>query len=334
MNESQVSWRHGGIGARAAALCLGVLAFTACSDRIDPALVGTLEWDRATVLAEVSEPVIEVLAQEGDIVQQGAVLLRLDPRRTDAELAEATAMVQHARARLAEAVKGARIEDIDAARAEVARAQSDANNAATTRERYTEIRRQGLISQSTLDDATNALRMARASEQAARARLAERLHGTRPEQIAQVEAALDAAEARRTQLELTRERLDVRAPHAGRVDALPFRLGDQPPAGASLVTMLTGTAPYARVHVPERRRAAMQPQQKYLVHVDGTARPYAAHVRMVSSEASFTPYYALSGDDASRLVYRAELMLDEARARELPAGLPVNAEPWNDAGGE
>lgn len=315
---------------RALIALAGALSLGACANDTEPALVGTLEWDRANVLAEVSEPVIEIAVEEGRIVEQGALLLRLDPRRTDAQLAEAEALARQARAQLAEAVKGARIEDIDAARADLARARSDASNAARTQERYTEIRRQGLIAQAALDDATTALRMAEASERAARARLAERLHGTRPEQIAQAEAALAAAEARLAQLRLTRERLDVRAPHAGRVDALPFRLGDQPATGATLVTLLTGPTPYARVYVPERQRADMRPAQRYTVHVDGADEPYAAHVRTVSSEAAFTPYYALSGDDASRLVYRAELVLDGERASALPAGLPVSAEPAVD----
>jgi HlyD family secretion protein len=48
-------------------------------------------------------------------------------------------------------------------------------------------------------------------------------------------------------------------------------------------------------------------------------------VRSVRSEASFTPYYALSGDDATRLVYRAELVLEGAGAADLPAGLPASA---------
>ena len=43
-------------------------------------------------------------------------------------------------------------------------------------------------------------------------------------------------------------------------------------------------------------------------------------------EAAFTPYYALSGDDASRLTWRAEAVLEGAGAAALPAGLPLDAE--------
>jgi len=56
------------------------------------------------------------------------------------------------------------------------------------------------------------------------------------------------------------------------------------------------------------------------VHVDG--RTFAGTVRTIRSEAGFTPYYALTGDDATRLTYLAEIQLDAVAAR-LPAGLPV-----------
>ena len=126
-------------------------------------------------------------------------------------------------------------------------------------------------------------------------------------------------------LELTRARLTIRAPRAGRVDALPFKLGDRPPQGASVVSFLVGDAPYARVFVPETQRATTQQGAKFLVRVDGVAQPFTAHLERIRSEAAFTPYYALSGDDASRLTYRAELVLEGDAARKLPAGVPCQA---------
>ena len=62
------------------------------------------------------------------------------------------------------------------------------------------------------------------------------------------------------------------------------------------------------------------------VKVEGVDEPFEATVRSIASESSFTPYFALTGEDASRLVYRAELVLKGEAARRLPAGLPVQAE--------
>ncbi|MGB7737546.1 MAG: hypothetical protein WBM03_00405, partial [Steroidobacteraceae bacterium] len=57
--------------------------------------------------------------------------------------------------------------------------------------------------------------------------------------------------------------------------------------------------------------------------VDGHAERIKGTVRYVSAEAAFTPYYALTQKDRSRLAYLAEITLDDPAARALPAGVPV-----------
>lgn len=305
---------------------IALVALGACArDTNPPSLLGTLEWDRIAVPAEVSEPITQIRVSEGDAVQAGQLLLTLDPRRTQAQLDAAQADVQRLGAALDKLRHGARIETIDGVRAALARAQSTAANARIARDRAADIRRRGLNSQADLDNANTALRQADADVKASQANLAELLNGTRPEDLAQGEAALATAKAQAAQLGITLERLSVHAPRAGRVDALPFRLGDRPPAGASVVSLLVGDAPYAQVFVPESQRVGLQQGARFSVHVDGVAQAFTATLRRIRSEASFTPYYALSGDDASRLTYRADLFLDGDAARKLPAGVPCQA---------
>ena len=288
--------------------------------------LGTTEWDRAAVLAEISEPVVALKVEEGQMVAAGDLLLQLDTRRTDAQLQAAQADAQRLEAQLDELRHGARQETIDNAHAQMARAQSDADNAVRERDRIAELRKSNLISQQDFDRADNAARVTRATLNAQRAQLQELLHGTRPEQLAQAEAALIGAQASARHLLLLRERLEVRAPRAGRIDALPYRLGDQPPAGATLISMLTGELPYARVFIPEQHRAALRVGQSFTVYVDGVDKPFTAILRSVRSEATFTPYYALNGDDANRLSYRAEIVLQGDAAKQLPPGIPCRAQ--------
>lgn len=301
-------------------------ALCGCARDSGPApLLGTLTWDRIAVPAEASEPITQILVNEGDTVQPGQLLLTLDPRRTQAQFDAAQADAQRLTAALDELRHGARIETIDAARAALARARTTAANARIARDRAADIRKRGLNSQADLDNANTALRQADADVAAARANLAELLNGTRPEDLAQGEAALAQAKAQAAQLAITLDRLSVHAPRAGRVDALPFRLGDRPPAGASVVSLLVGDAPYAQVFVPESQRAGLQHGARFSVRIDGVTQPFTATLQRIRSEASFTPYYALSGDDASRLTYRADLFLDGEAARKLPAGVPCQA---------
>ena len=295
-----------------------------CHGASDAPLLGTLEWDRIGVAAEVSEPIIHISVAEGDTVAAGAPLLELDPRRTDADLARANAQVSLAQAQLDELRHGARAETVEASRADLARAGAEADNAQRELQRNRELLATHAISESTFRRVETDARSASDAQRAARARLQELLHGTRPEQIDQAEATLAAAQAEAQSLKLRRERLSVRAPRAGRIDALPFKLGDQPPAGATVVSLLAGDAPYARVYVPASRRAHLAVGAHCQVKVEGVEATFAATLSSLRADPAFTPYYALTGDDASRLAYRAELRLGGG-ATQLPAGLPVNA---------
>lgn len=309
----------------AAVACTGL---SGCDDPGPAPILGTLEWDRVAVTAELAEPVLKWDVAEGDRVEAGTVLLELDPRRQDARIAEAKSDLAMSEARLAELANGATVETIDAARANLARTRAAQEDAETEYTRVAELRKRELVAQSAVDQALAARNQRRAETSQADAQLRELTRGTRPEQIDQATAGVAAARAALESLKLTRERLTVRAPRAGRIDALPFRAGDQPPVGAELVSMLVGDTPYARVFVPAPRRTAVDTGTRFQITVEGIATPFTAKLRSIRSEPSFTPYYALAGDDASRLVYRAELLLDAGNGvAELPAGLPLTAVP-------
>lgn len=309
---------------RRIALLLIALTLAACA-RGPAELPGTLEWDRVALPAEASEPILKLAVNEGDAVAARQVLAELDPRRMDARIAGAEAQVAQLEARLDELVRGARSETIDAARARLAQARAAQTESERTYARIAELRKRQWVAANAFDQAQAARNAAQAETRAAAAQLDELLNGTRSEQLAQARATLEAAQESLRELRVSRERLTLRAPRAGRVDALPFKLGDQPPAGATVVSLLVGDAPYARVFVPAPQRAALVQGMRFEVKVEGVDAPFPATLRRIAREASFTPYFALAGDDASRLVYRAELVLEGEAAKRLPAGLTAQA---------
>ena len=307
-----------------------VASLAACGEP-PPQVLGTLEWDRITLPAPVAERIVRIDVREGEVVAAGAPLLQLELTRSAAQAEAATALARQSRDALAEMQAGARSEQVAQARATLASAQAQAAEARASLGRLRPLAARQLVAKSDLDRAVAAAGSADGQVRAAQAVLDELLHGTRPERIAQGEAALAAAQAQATVQAASLGKLEVRAPRAGRVDSLPYRLGDQAPVGAPLAILLVGEAPYARVYVPEPLRAGVKPGQAARVFVDGREGSIAGHVRMVRSEPSFTPYYALSGDDAARLSYLAEVVLDAPV--DLPAGVPVRVEFVEAAGG-
>ncbi|MDQ2640354.1 MAG: HlyD family efflux transporter periplasmic adaptor subunit, partial [Pseudomonadota bacterium] len=188
--------------------------------------------------------------------------------------------------------------------------------------RIEELAGRQLVALAEVDRARAAAESADAQVRASGQALLELERGTRGEQLAQGEAAVQAALAQAETQRVQLGRLTLVAPRDGVIDSLPFRLGDQPAPGAPLVVMLAGEAPYARVYVPETLRARVKVGDQVRVHVEGSEQAWPGTVRMIRSDPSFTPYYALVGQDVSRLTYLAEVQL-EAAARDLPAGLPL-----------
>jgi HlyD family secretion protein len=315
----------------APAAALAVLA-AACGGNGDT-LLGTLERDRVELVAEAREPIVEVAVREGEAVEEGRLLLRLDPAAAEARLAQARSQAAQAERRHAELVAGARSEVRREARARVAAAAARAQAELQEFERVEKLVADGLMPLSALDR-QRALKDGTAAEEgAARERLAELEHGTRAEIVDQAAAALAAARAEVAGLELSLARHAVVAPRAGIVDALPYELGERPPAGAPVAVLLAAGQPYARVFIPEPRRAGVAAGDPASIRVDGSDRDWRAEVRYVSAEAAFTPYYSLNERDRGRLSFLAEIVLTEPEAAALPTGLPVEARLLDDRAG-
>jgi HlyD family secretion protein len=309
---------------RLSAPLLAALLLAACADE-PPQALGTLEYDRIALPAPAAERIVAVEVREGDTVTEGQTLLRLESTRLGPQAEAATANAQAQAARLEELQAGARSEQVAQARAALAAAQAQARETASQRARFEALGKRQLVARADVDRTRAAADSAAAQVRQAQAVLAELEHGSRAEQVAAGEAAVRAAQAQAQVSAVSLGKLGVVAPRAGRVDSLPYKLGDQAPVGAPLAILLVGAAPHARIYVPEPLRAGIQAGDAARVFVDGRDGSFAGHVRSIRTEPVFTPYYALIGKDAARLSYLAEIELG-SDAAGLPAGLPVRVE--------
>ena len=290
-------------------------------------MVGTLERDRIEIKVESSEPILSRHVLDGQAVRAGDLLMRQDPSRLQSHLDLALAQRDQAAARLAELQRGPRQETIRETRARLAAAEAQTVNAKAERDRSRDVFDRGLSSQSALDQAETRWKSAVAEEQAVREALRAQVAGTTREELDQARAALKAAEARLAQRQLDLERAELRAPVDGIVDKLLFQVGERPPAGTTVAVLLDSSRIFARFYVPESLRAEIVPGRQLQAAIDGAGETLTGTVRWVSTDASFTPYFALTEHDRSRLSYLAEMDLPEAG--ELPSGTPLVVQRGN-----
>ncbi len=321
----------------AAAIALSALlpgALTACSrGDSEPRLVGTLERDRIELVAEESEPIMSLDVREGEHVASGQILVHQETEVARARAAQAEAQVAQARQHLTELERGERVEVVQQARARLAAARAMDERDEREFRRVSELVKQRLVSQSQLDQARAASDSSHASLHEAQEQLNVLLRGNRVEEIDQARSALAASESAAKELEITDARLMVRATRPGVIEALPYRMGERPPKGNPVVVMLADTPAFARVYVPESERIHIRAGTKALVYVDGRDQPLNGFVRYVASDSAFTPYFALTQRDRSRLAFLAEVEVSDAETKSLPAGVPVEVRLLGDGSG-
>ena len=86
-----------------------IMALSACSEKPNQAL-GTLEWDRVNGRAVVSETIVDIFVKEGQRVEAGQALVKLDTGMQEAQVSRAQGQVNQAQWKLNQLESGYRTE--------------------------------------------------------------------------------------------------------------------------------------------------------------------------------------------------------------------------------
>jgi len=232
-------------------------------------LVRTLQFSgRVTTLSRVevgstvTGRVAAVAVREGDAVEAGQVLLRLEDDEWRAALAQAAAGARQSAARLVGLRGGSR----DAASAGVAQADAQVNAAEAELRRTRDLVAQGFLGQARLDEVERAAAVARAQRTAAQAQR-QGLDNTGSDivqaqaQLALSEAAADAARVRLSQSV-------VRAPADARVLGREVEPGQIVQPGRALLTLALAGPLELVAQVDERFLEELKPGQTATVLAD------------------------------------------------------------------
>ncbi|MBE9048019.1 efflux RND transporter periplasmic adaptor subunit [Pleurocapsales cyanobacterium LEGE 10410] len=194
----------------------------------------------------------QVLVREGDRITAGQPLARLDIRNLETQRQQLVAEKARSQAQLTELERGARVEDIDAARAEVRDIEQQLKLQAKQRERREYLYNQGAISREELDEYAFGEGSLQARLSRAKSNLAELENGTRPEQIAAQQATVQQLEAQIADLDVTIDKSTLKAPFNGIVAVRELDEGTVANAGQSVIRLIENASPEARIGMPAR----------------------------------------------------------------------------------
>lgn len=287
-------------------------------------LSGNFEVDDAQLGFKTPGRVIGRTVREGDRVQSGQLIARLDDAEQQSQLALRRAELAAAEAQLAELEAGSRPQEIAAAAATLRSAEADRDRVRLDFARQEELRKKQVISDRDFETAQTQLKVAeaRAAEAAERLKLIQ--EGPRVETIRQARARTEQARAAvalaTTQLENTR----LTSPLAGVVLSHNIEPGEFVSAGTPVVTVAETTHLWVRAYLDQPDLGRVRHGQKVIVRTDSfPGRDFEGIVGFIASEAEFTPKTVQTPKERVKLVFR--LKIDVANPKdELKPGMPAD----------
>jgi HlyD family secretion protein len=273
-----------------------------------------------------TERIAAVLVQEGDRVQQGQVLARLDTSRLEPQVAQAQAQVAAQAAVVDRLHNGNRPEEVAQARAALDSAKADAENARRQAERFRSlIAASGgrAASQQDLDNANAALDVANAKVASAQKALDLEIAGPRKEDVAQAEAQLQGQQA---QLALLKQQLadaNLTAPVDAVIRSRLMEPGEMASPQKPVFTLAITDPKWVRAYVSETDLGKIRTGEIANVGVDSFPnRRFEGWIGFISPVAEFTPKAVQTEELRSSLVYEVRVFVKDP-ADELRLGMPA-----------
>ena len=292
------------------AALVGVLVYSQSRPQSDH-VSGFIEADEIRVASRVGGRVAKTLAREGERVKRGDVLIELEPYDLLHRQAEAKARREELAATLAKLRAGPRKQEIAAAQVRVDAAAAQTELARITYDRVKSSSESRATSAKELDEADAELKNAQAQENARRQELDELKEGTRPEEVAEAEAAVAAADAALAQIDAQIYELKIISPVDGIVEALDLQPGDMVSPNAPVLSLLDTKHLWVRAYIPENRMN-VQPDDKVTITVDSFPdRTFTGHISFIARQAEFTPNNVQTPEERSKQVFRIKATLDD-----------------------
>jgi HlyD family secretion protein len=313
----------------AAAIAAGVYFYPRLTSKTAPAnqltLSGNIEAHESLVSFKVAGRITELPVEEGQQVEQGALLAQLEDADYKQRVRMDEAGVRVRESDLALTLAGTREQEVKAAQQAMVDAQADLEQKKLDSDRAQRLFAKDEVTAQERDLAATAVKRAEAIFKAAQQRYNEAVEGSRKEEIAIARANLNQASAN---LGLSQVNLDytiLRAPSAGVITVRQAELGEVVAPGSPVVTLADLDHIWLRAYIAETDLGRIHWGQEATVTTDTyPGKQYNGRISFISSNAEFTPKSVQTNKERVTLVYRIKIDIDNLN-HELKPGMPADA---------
>jgi len=320
---------------------VGVLA-AGCNDDLPDTQVrvsGHVEATAVRLAPEVGGRIVLLNVKEGDRVEPGTLILRLDTRDSELALDRARAEHQAADAQLRLLQAGSRREDVrqaeaqtQGARDDVAAARAELTAAEADLQRFESLLEANAGSRKQRDDALARRDIARERVQSSESRLraseqlvAKLRSGARPQEIDGARARVAATAAQVATMEEAIKDAALSSPARGIVSQKLAEVGEVAAPRVPVIVIIDLDHAWADVFVPEPAVPRIRIGQSATLFTDAGGSGLQGSITYISPKAEFTPRNVQTAEERSKLVYRVRVTVDNSQGI-LKEGMPVEAE--------
>jgi HlyD family secretion protein len=307
---------------------------------------GRIEAVEIDISTKIAGRIKTIEVREGDLVQAGQVLARMDTAQLDAQLRQAKAQLQRATIGIdtarslveqREAERTAAVAVADQRRAELDAAQSKLA-------RSEKLAQKDIVSQQVLDDDKAAARGATAALAAAQAQIAatEAAIGAAKALVVDAGAAVDAAQATIESINADIDDSVLRSPRDGRVQYRVAEPGEVLSAGGRVLNLVDLGDVYMTFFLPTEQAGQIAIGSPVRLVLDAAPQyVIPASATFVADVAQFTPKTVETEIERQKLMFRIKAHIPPELLRkyihQVKTGLPGRAyvkldpaSPWPD----
>jgi len=292
---------------------------------------GRLEATEINIATKTPGRIVDIMAREGDFVQAGKVLARMDTQVLQAQQTEALAKVRQAENayQSAKSTVEQRESEYDAAQAVVAQRRAEFDAAEKRLNRSQRLVVEGAIPQQEVDDNRARVLGMKAAISTAVAQVAAAKAGIEAakSQVVQAQSFIEAVKATVSRLQADINDSELKAPRDGRIQYRVAEPGEVLDAGGRVLNMVDLTDVYMTFFLPTEAAGKVAAGSDIRLVFDalpGYVIP--AKASFVASVAQFTPKTVETENERLKLMFRVRARIDaellKQHIEQVKTGVP------------
>lgn len=292
---------------------------------------GRIEATDVDVASKLPGRIASIEVEEGEFVEIGQVIARMDTQVLEAQLAQAQAQMRQAQNSQLTASAQVRLRESEKVTAEavVRQRQAEMSAAQKRHARSAILVKRNAMAQQQLDDDLARLQSTQAALAAAQSQVISAQAGiaAAQSQVIEAQSAVEATQASVARLHIDIEDSQLKAARGGRVQYRIAEPGEVIGAGGKVLNLVDLSDVYMTFFLPEQQVGRVALGAEVRLVIDAIPQyVLPAEVSYVASVAQFTPKTVETANEREKLMFRVKARLDPELLRrhltQVKTGVP------------